>query len=88
MPALTPKSDGLTVAIMPQSSSVNCHSWKRDTAQFHLVESDDHMCIDWPEYYLMGDCSHVGLTQALLFESGTRRPVNSLASFQHSQYVR
>jgi len=35
---------------MPQSSSVNCHSWKRDTAQFHLVESDDHMCIDWPEY--------------------------------------
>ena len=38
--------------------------------------------------HLMGDCSHVGLTQALLFESGTRRPANSLASFQHYQYVR
>ena len=32
----------------------------------------------------MVDCSHVGLTQALSFESGTRRPVNSLASSQHS----
>ena len=50
LPALTPKSDGLTVAIVPQSSSVKCHSRKRDTAQFHLVEFDDHMCIDWPEY--------------------------------------
>ena len=27
-------SDGLTVAIVPQSSSVKCYSWKRDTAQF------------------------------------------------------
>jgi len=45
-----PASDGLTVAIVPQSSSVKCYSWKRDTAQFHLVGFDDHICIDWPEY--------------------------------------
>jgi len=49
-PHSRPASNGLTVAIMPQSSSVKCHSWKCDTAQFHLVEFDDHMCIDWPEY--------------------------------------
>ena len=29
----------------------------------------------------MVDCSHVGLAQAPSFESGTRRPVNSLATF-------
>ena len=49
-PHSRPASDGLTVAIVPQSSSVKCYSWKRDTAQFHLVESDDRICIDWPEY--------------------------------------
>jgi len=36
----------------------------------------------------MGDCSHVGLTQALSFKSGTRVLVNPLVSFQHSQYMR
>ena len=30
---------------LPSSKNI----WKRDTAQFHLVEFDDHMCIDWPE---------------------------------------
>ena len=49
-PHSRPAADGLTVAIVPQSSSIKCYSWKRDTAQFHLVEFDDHMCIDWPEY--------------------------------------
>jgi len=36
----------------------------------------------------MGDCSHVGLTQALSFKSGIRVLVNPLVSFQHSQYMR
>jgi len=36
----------------------------------------------------MGDCSHVGLTQALSFKSGTRVLVNPLVSFQHPQYMR
>ena len=31
---------------LPSSNNI----WKHYTAQFHLIEFDDHMCIDWPEY--------------------------------------
>ena len=38
------------------------------------------MRIDWPETHSMGDGSHVGLQQALSFESGTHEPANSFPS--------
>jgi len=46
-------SDGLTVVIVPFSSSAKCYSWNRDTAQFDPVQFDDQAHIRFyslPEY--------------------------------------
>jgi len=40
-PFLAP--DGLTVVIVPPSSSAECYSWNHETAQFHRVRFDDQV---------------------------------------------
>jgi len=39
--------DGLTVVIVPDSSSATCYSWNHDTAQFDPVHFDDQLHIPW-----------------------------------------
>ena len=47
-PYLAP--DGLTVVIVPSSSSPTCYSWNHDTAQFDPVHFDDQVHIPWDSY--------------------------------------
>jgi len=49
-PFLAP--DGLTVVIMPysSSSSATCYSWNHDTAQFYPVDFDDQVHIPWDSH--------------------------------------
>jgi len=47
-PFLAP--DGLTVVIVPFSSSPTCYSWNHATAQFDPVHFDDQVHIPWDSY--------------------------------------
>ena len=40
-----PAPDGLTVVIVPRSSSAKCYSWNHDSAQFHPIDFGDQVHI-------------------------------------------
>ena len=72
-------SDGLTVAIVPQSPSAKCCSWNLDTAQVRPVDSDNHMYIYGSEYSPdegLFACRYPDDTHILVWDTRTGRLVS------------